>query len=122
MLRRSQGSGLSVGDSREVEFLYWKHVLFNPHRGSARFEVLESGDNQVRFLLTHDDSYISNYLRWSYSRVQWKALGPRETEVTWTLGYDRKLDPAWYFHPLQTYYVRLTARVLIDSLADPGAS
>ena len=119
---RAWGSGLSVGDSREVEFLYWKHVLFNPHRGSARFEVVESGDNQVRFLLTHDDSYISNYLRWSYSRVQWKALGPRETEVTWTLGYDRKLDPAWYFHPLQTYYVRLTARVLIDSLADPGAS
>ena len=119
---RAWGTGLAVGDSREVEFVYWKHVVLNPHRGSARFEVAERGEDYVRFVMTHDNSYLSNYLTWRYSKVQWKALGPGTTQVTWTLGYDRKLDPAWYFHPLQALYVRLTAAIFIDQLADPSGS
>jgi hypothetical protein len=41
--------------------------------------------------------------------------------VTWTLSYRRRLDPAFYFAPLERYGVRLAADYLIATLATPGA-
>jgi hypothetical protein len=39
--------------------------------------------------------------------------------VTWTLRYRRRLDPAWYFVPLERYGARLAAGYLIETLATP---
>ena len=39
--------------------------------------------------------------------------------MTWTLSYRRRLDPAWYFAPLERYGVGLAAGYLIETLATP---
>jgi len=39
--------------------------------------------------------------------------------VTWTLDYERGLDPAWYFGPWERYATRLAAGYLIDAVATP---
>ena len=42
--------------------------------------------------------------------------------VTISVNYDRKLDPAWYFQPLQEYGVTKMAEFLIEELMAKGDS
>jgi hypothetical protein len=39
--------------------------------------------------------------------------------VTWTVGFTRRLDPAWYFAPAERHAVALAAEVLVDQVATP---
>ena len=114
-----QGRGLNIGAKRSIDLVYNKHVFFNAHSGSTEFEVVEHGPTHVRFRLTKDTSYIANYLRWRYSEVSWQTLDNGKTRVIWRLGYERKLDPIWYFGPLQSIYTRLCAGYLLDNLIAP---
>ena len=47
------------------------------------------------------------------------AVSANTTKVTWTLRYDRGLDPSWYFGPWERYAAGLAADYLIDSVATP---
>ena len=108
----SEGSGLAVGDVRKLHFIYNKWIFFNAHKGDTVFEVVEVKDNYVRFDLVKDDSYLGNYLSWQTSEVLLEPLTKTTTKVTWKLSYERKLDPIWYFGPLQHYAATLTAKTL----------
>ena len=54
----------------------------------------------------------------STSEFTFRPQGDR-TQVTWTLAYERALDPAWYFGPWERYATRLAAGYLIDAVARP---
>lgn len=114
-----EGSGLEVGDQRKLHFVYNKWLYFNAHKGDTIFRITESNDNYIRFDVPHDDSYLSNYLSWQSSEVFLEKAGENATKVTWRLSYKRKIDPIWYFGPLQYYTANLTAETLIDNVADP---
>jgi hypothetical protein len=111
------GYGLAVGDEHRVDYIYKKWIVTNVHRGTTVFRVVESGPNSVRFEIPHDTSYLSHYLTWKSSEVTFKPLSSGSTQVTWTLRFTRDLDPGWYFGPLQTYAVWLTARMLVNDVA-----
>ena len=59
------------------------------------------------------------WLSWRRAEVSWREVAPGRTEVTWTLHYWRRLDPSWYFGPLERYGVGLAAGYLIETLAAP---
>jgi hypothetical protein len=42
--------------------------------------------------------------------------------VTWTLSYRRRLDPSWYFKPLERYGVGLAGKYLLSTLTTPRVS
>jgi hypothetical protein len=111
------GEGLDVGDRRSVQFLHGGH-----HPGTLTLEVTRSSSSAVVFTAVSDDSYITHWLSWRSAEVQWQEIAPGQTRVTWTLRYERRLDPAWYFAPLERYGVRKAAGYLIESLATPRAS
>jgi hypothetical protein len=90
-----------------------------PRTGTLVLDVIEARPQSVRWRATSDDSHMTHYLTWQESSVAWKAVGPRSTEVTWTLRYRRGLDPAWYFGPWERYAARLAARYLIGAVATP---
>ena len=69
--------------------------------------------------MASDSSYITHWLTWRDSNVEWKSVAPGQTAVTWTLRYRRRLDPAWYFVPIERYGARLAAQYLIETLATP---
>jgi hypothetical protein len=73
----------------------------------------------VTFTTESDTSHIVHWLSWRESHVAWRPAGAGRTEVTWTLLYDRELDPAWYFGPFERYAVRLATGYLLDTLATP---
>jgi hypothetical protein len=114
------GSGLAPGDERSIVFEH-AHVRHR-ERGTLSFRIAESGSQWVRFAPVGDDSYVTHWLAWQSSEVRWQAVSASTTRVEWTLRYRRRLDPAWYFAPLERYGVGVAAEYLIDALATPGAS
>jgi hypothetical protein len=108
------GEGLTIGAERRVEFLHGAH-----HPGSLVLQVASRTPRSVTFRPAHDDSYITHWLSWRDIDVEWREIAPGQTEVSWTLRYRRRLDPAWYFAPLERYATGLAAGYLIDTLATP---
>ena len=113
------GSGLAVGDERTIVFAHAHggHV----ERGTLSFRIAERDSQFIHFTPVSDDSYVTHWLTWRSSEVRWRAASPATTRVEWTLRYRRRLDPAWYFKPLERYGVGVAAGYLIDALATPGA-
>ncbi|MDB4948314.1 MAG: hypothetical protein JWM27_963 [Gemmatimonadetes bacterium] len=110
------GSGLAVGSVRTVGFDHGHHGS-----GTLALRVVESAPGRVSFAAERDDSYLLHWLTWRGAEVRWAADGAGRTRVRWTLRYRRRLDPAWYFGPLERYGTRQAAGYLIDSLARPRA-
>ena len=108
------GSGLDVGDLRSVEFVHGGH-----HPGRLALEVTSATPGAVTFSAVADDSYITHWLSWRTAEVRWRQVAPGKTLVEWTLSYRRRLDPMWYFGPLERHGVRLTAEYLLETLSTP---
>lgn len=107
------------GDTQRLHFVYYKHIWFNAKAGDVVFRVTDRGDNFIDSQVTSDSSYLHMYLDWKRSRVDWQALDATHTRVSWTIRYARKLDPAWYFAPLEEYAVEKVGEMLINNLATP---
>jgi hypothetical protein len=108
------GAGLRVGDRRTVEFAHGHHP------GTLAMEVRAAAPGRVVFAPVADGSYLTHWLSWRSAEVRWRAV-PGGTEVRWTLRYRRRLDPAWYFAPLERHGVGVAAGYLVDALATPRA-
>ena len=107
------GGGLDAGDRRAIEFRH------SHHPGTLVVEIRRSEPGHVQFAAVRDDSYITHWLSWQSAEVRWIEVAPGQTLVTWTLEYRRRLDPAWYFAPLERYGAQLAAGYLIDALGTP---
>jgi hypothetical protein len=110
----ASGTGLQHGDRRSVIFSHGRH-----HHGALVLRVAGGDSASVRFTPVSDESYITHWLAWEGAEVRWAPEGGDHTRVTWTLRYRRRLDPAWYFAPLERYGVILAAGYLIETLATP---
>jgi hypothetical protein len=110
---RTEGSGLRVGGRRSVALAHGHHP------GTLVMEVAAAGPGSATFVSVSDASYVIHWLSWRSAEVRWRAV-PGGTEVRWTLRYRRRLDPAWYFGPLERYGVGVAAGYLIDALATPA--
>jgi hypothetical protein len=76
-------------------------------------EVVEASENRIVFDCMENDSKIGEWMK--IKTVIWD-LQPNDsgTAITMTLKYDRLLDPAWYFKPIQRYGVRKAGEYLIS--------
>jgi len=113
---RVSGAGLELGSERSIEFLHGGH-----HPGRLVMQVSQSAPGAVSFSAVTDGSYITHWLAWRGADVRWEEVDDGRTRVTWTLRYERRLDPAFYFKPLERYGVSLAAGYLIETLATPRA-
>lgn len=107
---------------RSLRFVYHKHFILNTHSGDLTFAVTERGADRLYSTVIKDESYLSTYMAWKQSNVSWQAIGDSRTKVTWEITYERKLDPVWYFGPLEYYATRLIAGALIDNAATPDTA
>jgi hypothetical protein len=106
--------GVRGGELR-LEGGHWKE----PRTGTLVLELEEFRPGTARWRAVSDDSHMPHYLTWQEARVEWEAIGPDTTAVTFSLRFRRDLDPAWYFGPLERVAATLAADYLIDSLATP---
>ncbi|MFZ4761523.1 MAG: hypothetical protein ACOYK8_01740 [Alphaproteobacteria bacterium] len=113
------GQGLNIGDERVAKFIAYKHIWWSKVEGDLVMKITENSKDKIKFAVVKDDSYLSHYLKWQSSEVSLESVDSTHTKVTWKLSYERMLDPAWYFSPMQRYAATLAARELIDHVATP---
>jgi hypothetical protein len=112
--KSTTGHGLQPGSTRTI--------LFGGGEGkpgTLSMRVSEHTPGHVKFTAVKDTSHIAHWLDWQSAVVDMKPIGANETQVTWTLNFTRRLDPAWYFAPWQRYGAKLAAQYLIENLVAP---
>jgi hypothetical protein len=112
---RAWGDGLEVGATRTVHFAGGEGKP-----GDLLLKVSESRTGYVRFDAVSDHSKLAHWLDWKSAEVEWSATDAQHVRVTWTLHFQRRLDPAWYFRPWERYATRLAAEYLIRANATPA--
>src|SRR5262249_10190932 len=113
----ASGVGLQPGALRAIGFA-------SPSGRVRRLtlQVDARGSSWVRFRRATDETKIAEWLDWQTAEVRWTALAPHTTLVRWTITYARRLDPAWYFAPLETLATTAATDYLIDAAASPARS
>lgn len=104
------------GAVHEIEYTYHRWLFTNTHRGHMRLEMTEVEADHIVTTVLEDTSYISHYLNLLGTRIDLEPIGTDATEVTLTVRFERKLDPAWYFGPLERFGVSRMAEHLIDEV------
>ncbi len=79
-------------------------------------EIFESSEQHLKLFTVQDQTPLGNWLRWDEIHWDWHTDTTGQTKITLTLHYQRQLDPAWYFKPLQRYAVRKAGDYLIDQI------
>jgi hypothetical protein len=114
----AHGTGLAIGDTRTIHFTGAE----GDPPGDLIMHVTAARPGYVRFDRKSDASKLTQWLDWRTSEITWQALSPTQTTVTWTIHFDRKLDPAWYFIPWERSAVHEAAAYLIQANATPYAT
>jgi hypothetical protein len=107
------GGGLAPGDRWVFHYAGTSHGS----GGETVTRVRAAAADRVEFEVVSDTSITSRWMVWEGGSVRWRAAGARGTEVTVTLTYRRRLDPSWYFGPLQQGLTHEGAGHLLDMLA-----
>ncbi|MGA2887927.1 MAG: hypothetical protein ABSE51_07735 [Terracidiphilus sp.] len=81
--------------------------------------VAENRPGYVRFETVSDTSKLTQWIAWTSSEVQWKQIDAAHSLVNWRVHFERQLDPAWYFGPLERVAVHEAAKYLIEANAMP---
>ncbi len=102
------GEGLAPRDRRVVEF----------DDGVLVLEVAEAGAGHVSYHVVSDTTPVSDLMEWMEVTVTVEDLGDR-SRVTWTVEYERQLDPAWYFGPMQQLAVAEAVEYLAREFTTP---
>lgn len=108
--------------SRWVVQLRGGEMLLNgmeARTGDLTLDLEEARAGLMRWRAVSDTSHMTHFLGLRESVVAWEPIDAQTTRVTWTLRYERDLDPAWYFGPMERYAARLAAEYLIDAVATP---
>lgn len=96
---------LAAGDIHEIHYRYRRWFWGNTHEGRARLQIESVAENRIQTRFLDDTSYISHYMTLHGTEIELQPTGDERTRVNLTIRFDRTLDPAWYFGPLQRWGV-----------------
>ena len=113
---RVEAESLHPGDVHHLHTRYHRWFVTNTHEGVLRLEILEVEPTRVRTRIVHDTTLFSSYLEQIGTEISLTPITPDTTKIALTIDYRRKLDPAWYFHPLQKYAMGQMAGFFIDEV------
>jgi len=109
-------SSLNEGDVHKIYTRYHRWFITNTHEGMAELLIEEVGNNKIKTKILSDTTYFATYLSMSGSEISLNPITENTTEITLRINYQRKLDPAWYFHPLLKFGVTKMADLLIKEV------
>ena len=109
---------LEEGDVHTIHYRYHRWFVTNTHEGYTKLKVAEVSDRRIRLEVLDDTSYLATYLNALGTEVSLNPIDDDSTEVTLTIKYERLLDPAWYFDPMQRYATALVGEYLIGVMME----
>lgn len=107
---------LYAGAVHKIDYVYNRWFFTNTHSGHMLLEMTQVEDNFIKTTILEDTSYISNYIKLTGTRIDFKEIDSKTTEVTLNIFYIRKLDPYWYFGPLEQYGITKSAEYLLSKI------
>lgn len=84
-----------------------------------QLQLTQVTDNYIRTRIIENDSYIANYLNLHGTEIFLEPISASQTKVTLRIHYQRTLDPAWYFGPVQEFAIARSSEFLIDEIITP---
>jgi hypothetical protein len=106
------GTGLNPGDRWEFGY----HDTNHGAGGAITTSVRAASPTSIDFAVDSDTSITSRWLRWRDASISWHDAGNGRTAVTVRLAYQRRLDPSWYFGPIQDRLMHAGGAHLLDML------
>jgi hypothetical protein len=107
-----EGQGLRRGDGWEFHY----HGSSHGPGGQTRTRVTATTPTSVEFAVEENTTITARWVDLERAVVSWQPAGNGKTHVQMTIWYGRKLDPSWYFGPLQQGFMHEAAAYLLDSL------
>jgi len=111
-----KAGSLKVGDIHKMQFIYKRWFFTNVKHGEFHLRLDKVSPEHIQTRVVKNDSYLASYMDIKGTDVHFKALGGGQTELSLTIHYDRKLDPYWYFGPLQKFTIEKSADYLIQNI------
>jgi len=116
----TRAGSLGVGDIHEMDFVYKRWFFTNVKEGQMALRIDGVNDRQITTTLVKNTSYLSTYLSFKNSEINFTPLDDGRTHVSLTMTYERHLDPAWYFGTLQHYAVAQMCDYFVDAVYARG--
>lgn len=107
---------LNVGDVHTIKTRYKRWFVTNTHEGQAQLRIEHVGPYKIKTKFLNDTTYFSSYLKVHGTEINLTPLKSGRTKIALRIDYQRSLDPAWYFHPLQKFGVSKMAEYLIERI------
>jgi hypothetical protein len=85
--------------------------------GQIVAEVRTTEPGHRSFAFVENSSITARWFTWQQADVRWRAVDATHTEVRVTVHYRRRLDPSWYFGPLQDALMHQSVGHLLDTMA-----
>ncbi len=104
-----KGDGLNLGDNWSIHFAGGEGAP-----GTLLAKVTNEKGKHFVVSKIEDTSHIAHWLNWQ--SAEWHLTPVEEgTLITLKINYERLLDPAWYFKPLQRHGVKLAGKYFLKS-------
>lgn len=107
---------LNEGDIHKLHFTYKRWVFTNAHKGEMHVKIAKVSPRYIRTELIRNDSYLASYMQIDGTDVRFTPLADGTTRVALTVRYERRLDPAWYFGPMQNLAARQSAKQFLSDI------
>ncbi len=104
---------LNEGDIRKYDFIYHRWFVTNTKVGSIDVLFQKVDQHKIRTKIT-DTSYISGYMELHGTEFTFEPVNDHQTKVTLSVSFDRKLDPIWYYGPLERFAVKKGIQYFIN--------
>lgn len=111
-----EAGSLQAGDIHRVHTRYRRWFVTNTHEGVIELRIDSVSPERVAVSFVNDTSYLSTYVRLIGSEFRFTIDEHGLTNVSLTIRYERRLDPAWYFQPMQSYAMETMAAHLIEEV------
>lgn len=111
-----EAGSLEPGDLHRVHTRYHRWFITNTHEGVIELRIDSVTPERVTVTFVSDTSYFSSYVRLIGSEFRFATNDDGLTEVSLTIRYERRLDPAWYFRPIQAYAMNAMATHLLEEV------
>jgi hypothetical protein len=111
-----EAGSLNAGDVHRVHTRYHRWFFTNTHEGVIELRIDSVTPERVTATFVRDTSYFSSYVTLIGSEITISTGKDDQTDVCLSIYYERRLDPAWYFQPIQQYAMETMAAHLIQEV------
>jgi hypothetical protein len=111
-----EAGSLGAGDVHKLHFTYKRWFFTNAHKGEMHIKIAKVSPTHVRTEVTRNDSYLDNYMTIGGTDVRFTPLATGGSRVALTVRDERRLDPAWYFGPMQQLAAKESGRQFLRDI------